>query len=109
MCFITHLNNNKFHIKVYLVISSELDLQSSKCLGVPSHPMFPYSVFVMWRALQLHRLGRCILELVPTPDKPGMLGTDGIWCQREGTVASRKLVVPWRQNQECPVPMVYKL
>ena len=45
MCFITHLNNNKFHIKVYLVISSELDLQSSKCLGVPSHPMFPYYVF----------------------------------------------------------------
>ena len=42
MCFITHLNNNKFHIKVYLVISSELDLQPSKGLSVPSHPMFPY-------------------------------------------------------------------
>ena len=42
MCFITHLNNNKFHIEVYLVISIELDLQPNKGLGVPSHPMFPY-------------------------------------------------------------------
>ena len=42
MCFITPLNNNKFHIKVYLVISSDLDFQPNKGLGVPSRPMFPY-------------------------------------------------------------------
>ena len=52
------------------------------------------SNIVVWRLLALLRLGQCRLELVPVWEKPGMFGTQGIWCQRE-------------RNQECLVPRVY--
>ena len=54
MSFIKHLNNNKFHGKIYLDTLTQLDMQLNKGLGVPSHK-FPY----LLQKLKLATLTSC--------------------------------------------------